>query len=351
MDVRKGSGRSGFTLIELLVVIAIIAILVALLLPAVQQAREAARRSACKNNLKQYGLALHNYHDTHSVFPPGRIRGTAVSSVYPGSGLSWGAMILPFIEQTALYDQIDPTLKIGDQTGTAAALQNLEAMRTHFPMLHCPSDERPKNQDLNGSGDAYNVRSPGIATTSYYGTCGAFRIYDRPDKRREGNGLFQTDSSVSMASIKDGTSNTIAIGESSGLKTHTMGAFYGRVDGDGDPSCCHDWFLRTGQHKLNFWDPSAGNARHHAFSSEHKGGAQFLMCDGSVRFVSENIEMIPSLDTTEAADGSGCRWASTECSDSSSAPGQYNDPAKLQTLFGLYQRLHSRNDQLVVGEF
>lgn len=350
MDVRKRSGRFGFTLIELLVVIAIIAILVALLLPAVQQAREAARRSACKNNLKQYGLALHNYHDTHKVFPPGRIRGVSVSGAYTGSGLSWGTMLLPFIEQSALYDQIDFNLKVGDQSGTSAALQNLEAMRTHFPMLYCPSDERPKNQDFNGATDPYNVRSPGIATTSYYGTSGSFRNYDSPDNRRSGNGLFQSNSSVNMASIKDGTSNTIAIGESSGLKTNTMGGFYGRVDSSGNP-CCADWIMRTGQHKLNFWDPSAGNARYHAFSSEHKGGAQFLMCDGSVRFVSENIEHIPSLNAGEAADGSGCRWDNAECSDNSAAPGEYDVPSKLQTMFGLYQKLHSRNDQLVVGEF
>jgi len=345
--------RTAFTLIELLVVIAIIAILVALLLPAVQQAREAARRSSCKNNLKQFGLALHNYHDTHGTFPPGRVRGAAVSGVFRGAGYSWGAMLLPFLEQASLYDTIDFNLKIGTQTGTPAALQNLAAMRQFFPMLHCPSDERPKNIDLNGASDPYNVRGPGIATTSYYGTGGAFAVYDDPGNRFRGNGAFQTDSSIKFADIKDGTTNTILVGESSGLRTNTMGSFYGRVDGNGNPSCCHDWFLRSGQYRLNFTNPSAGSARYHAYSSEHKGGAQFCMGDGSVRFISENIEHIPSANTTEAADGCGCRWDNAECNTSTNpqAPGQYNDPTRLATRFGLYQRLHARNDRLVIGEF
>ena len=96
----------GFTLIELLVVIAIIAILVALLLPAVQQAREAARRSSCKNNLKQIGLALHNYHDVHNVLPPGYLRYANSASTWSGPGWGWGVMILPQIEMTGMYDAL-----------------------------------------------------------------------------------------------------------------------------------------------------------------------------------------------------------------------------------------------------
>ena len=107
----------GFTLIELLVVIAIIAILVALLLPAVQQAREAARRSSCKNNLKQLGLALHNYHDVHRVFPPAQLRGRNSSTgIEYGNAASWGAMLLPFIEQAPLYDQMNFSIGIFEGT-------------------------------------------------------------------------------------------------------------------------------------------------------------------------------------------------------------------------------------------
>ncbi|MFG0295400.1 MAG: DUF1559 domain-containing protein, partial [Maioricimonas sp. JB045] len=108
------SRRRGFTLIELLVVIAIIAILVALLLPAVQQAREAARRSQCKNNLKQIGLALHNYHDTHGSFPPGYIAryvsATDPASAETGPGFAWGTMILPFLDQSPTYNQLNFSL-------------------------------------------------------------------------------------------------------------------------------------------------------------------------------------------------------------------------------------------------
>lgn len=108
---RRSAMRRGFTLIELLVVIAIIAVLIALLLPAVQQAREAARRTQCKNNLKQIGLALHNYHDAHDCFPPGQIRGWN-GSFDSGNGFAWGALILPFMDQANLYNLLNPSIPI-----------------------------------------------------------------------------------------------------------------------------------------------------------------------------------------------------------------------------------------------
>src|SRR6056297_1264459 len=133
--VRSGRRRAGFTLIELLVVIAIIAILVALLLPAVQQAREAARRSSCKNNLKQLGLALHNYHDTHTTLPPGWISvDGVVHSPHDGvSGAGWGTMILPFVEQSNLYDAFNPNISIADPSQNAFRLNILNS-------FNCPSD-------------------------------------------------------------------------------------------------------------------------------------------------------------------------------------------------------------------
>ena len=341
--------RHGFTLIELLVVIAIIAILVALLLPAVQQAREAARRTACKNNLKQFGLALHNYHDAYRLFPPMLIRGNNSSGQFNGNGFSWGAMILPFIEQSGIYDQINFSLKIGDTSGSPAALQNLAAVRTSFPMLHCPSDEREKNFNMNGAGDVNRVRDPGIATMSYFVSAGAFHIYNDTNNRRRQNGMFSTDSSVDLGKIPDGTSNTIMMGETTRLRTGNADTFYGKLDGTGDLTCCFDWVSKNGQYAINSGDPGAGNARYHGFSSSHKGGAQFAMADGSVRFISDSIEHIQSSGTTEI--GTGCRWDNAECSDNSAAPGQYNVPSKLATRFGLYQRLHSRNDGLPVGEF
>ena len=154
--------RRGFTLIELLVVIAIIAILVALLLPAVQQAREAARRSSCKNNLKQIGLALHNYHDTHRVFPPGQIRGRNPSTgVECGNGFSWGAMLLPFLEESAVYDGLDFT--IGPFIGSNKTFINSLA---GFDFARCPSDtERAKTIAVHGGQPNFMASIP---TTSYF---------------------------------------------------------------------------------------------------------------------------------------------------------------------------------------
>src|SRR5262245_62053385 len=149
-------GRRGFTLIELLVVIAIIAILIALLLPAVQQAREAARRTQCKNNLKQIGLALHNYESTHGLFPPSCINdpyasGTLDGVSYPDSlmvattGFGWGALLLAQLEQAPLYNQFNFS------TGCWAIAHKTQ-VATRLPVFLCPS--------ASGGSDGYNVQHP-----------------------------------------------------------------------------------------------------------------------------------------------------------------------------------------------
>src|SRR5262245_16035146 len=127
--------RKGFTLIELLVVIAIIAVLIALLLPAVQQAREAARRSQCKNNLKQIGLGLHNYHDTFGVFAPGFISSTSNSTTGIGTGWASSAFILPYIDQAPLYNQLNTLTPINPSDATQLGL-----IRTVIGVYQCPSD-------------------------------------------------------------------------------------------------------------------------------------------------------------------------------------------------------------------
>ncbi len=167
--------RRGFTLIELLVVIAIIATLVAILLPAVQQAREAARRSTCKNNLKQIGIAIHNYHDTYNQLPPGGVYVRAVATGYSGASndengtadgsWSWTAFILPFIEQAPLYDLLQPgPIKYSDAmthgsmaNGGSGQRRLLEAMRKPVSVLVCPSDPGdPIIDNTPYSGDANN---------------------------------------------------------------------------------------------------------------------------------------------------------------------------------------------------
>ncbi|TWT63687.1 DUF1559 domain-containing protein [Rubinisphaera italica] len=317
--------RRGFTLIELLVVIAIIAILVALLLPAVQQAREAARRSSCKNNLKQLGLALHNYHDTFGIFPndiyssysPDRSSMTNASA----RNYSWMVMILPQVEQGALYDQIDFNSQLYGQTlpnGQEVGAQSI-------PTYHCPSNLKFEPSDQ------YNTSS-----TSYAGTQG-FDWWRRRGQVHEG--LFGLESKVKMTQIKDGTSNTIAIGEV--IATGYKGG--GRRGGAGTPrdaggeSVFRMWahahvhnvigvnggyniknpddstpgsspggdatFWKTGPYT---WGPQYIAA--HGINSDwpgpasyHAGGAQFLMCDGSVRFISENVDYHGDHNTSAGA--------------------------------------------------
>ncbi|MBT6154286.1 MAG: DUF1559 domain-containing protein [Planctomycetaceae bacterium] len=138
------SRRRAFTLIELLVVIAIIAILVALLLPAVQQAREAARRMRCKNNLKQIGIALHNYHDVHSTLPPGFISATGYIGATNRNQWAWGAFLLPYLDGQPLYQSIDFNRLMTDETPSANGVSNLAAAGSVQPWSLCPSDVGPE---------------------------------------------------------------------------------------------------------------------------------------------------------------------------------------------------------------
>jgi len=299
--------KRGFTLIELLVVIAIIAVLVALLLPAVQQAREAARRSSCKNNLKQLGLALHNYHDTHTVFPP-RMHGadgTGTTATPPPAGttvrLSAHISLLPFVDQAPLFNSID----LSDPPHVWAT--NFNPWNTKITTFLCPSDLDTSditpigqhNYNFN-SGDSREVGSAG-------GT------------RRTTRGLFGYQTSKKMRDIIDGTSNTILMAE---IVRPPGGNVFGRATGNGTgnpPSGCLAQFVnnqyvgtlidrnrsmgtrytdgRAQYSAINTILPPNSPSCHsggdgdgyHSVSSRHTGGAQVLLADGSVRFISENI--------------------------------------------------------------
>ncbi|MCA8987406.1 MAG: DUF1559 domain-containing protein [Planctomycetaceae bacterium] len=323
--------RRAFTLIELLVVIAIIAILVALLLPAVQQAREAARRSACKNNLKQIGLALHNYHDTHGTFPLNNMV-DRIGSMSNLTATSWITMSLPFLEQAALYDTID-FITLNEQGGSTNrnALDNAAARAARvqiIPTLMCPSNPQPKLFDGNLTHDhngwSANQRNARLARSDYSGSmgyvwtgwkdCGDIRLPNSPwvdsDNAIDGNdidkgntgindgmgrfgGVFWFSGSVKMRDIADGTSNTIAVFENHHWKDSIK--FPGEINMDGG------WFSPEGSIdslvKAINGDVTAipgGNGpddcRCSSFSSVHKGGAQCVLADGSVRFISENLD-------------------------------------------------------------
>ncbi|MGE0376629.1 MAG: DUF1559 domain-containing protein, partial [Planctomycetaceae bacterium] len=215
--------KRGFTLIELLVVIAIIAILIALLLPAVQQAREAARRTQCRNHLHQIGVAMHNYHDVHLVFPMGHAGLTTNSNRQGcGKGWSWQAFILPQLEQDNLHATID-----FNNPPHANWPGNLTAIQVPQKVFSCPSDIKP-DMTMNPDGSQQ-------ATSSYVGCAGAFmleqswRDFNTQDQVAL-NGVMVNGQSFDVAKFIDGTSNTIMAGETSWEYAPGLGLLYGTTD-------------------------------------------------------------------------------------------------------------------------
>lgn len=291
--------RRGFTLIELLVVIAIIAILIALLLPAVQQAREAARRSTCKNNLKQLGLALHNYHDVHKSFPPGYVDYSALVNTNQGHW-SWTAFIFPFVDQAPLYER----LNVGNVMVSADITANLTLFTNELPVFRCPSDT---GTQVNGAaGNARDIQDAtgtfhSIATNNYVGANNSWQLRrnSNGNPANGANGMFSRNSSKQFRDMLDGSSNVIMVGERStrvaGIDTYAAVLFAIRDstgtgannvwDGTNVPNNDLSFALGGGYTRIN--QPIA-NARQ-GFSSPHTGGVQVLLGDGRVRFISENI--------------------------------------------------------------
>lgn len=345
--------RAAFTLIELLVVIAIIAILVSLLLPAVQQAREAARRSQCKNNLKQIGIAIHNYHDTHSVFPPGYVSFGTTDGSGPGwanidsatwdaaPGWGWGTMILPFLEQGTIYEAMDV-----DQPAWATVNRN--AIVSKLSVFLCPSatggDDEFTVQDAAGGplviggsqvslGRSHYVASHG--QESCWGECGATLtgeiftdIYNSTtatvtingDVSKVADGPFYRNSNTRFRDVTDGTSNTIFIGEhSSALSDKTWvgvipGAFthpqFSSPE-NGPDAAATLTLVHAGPsggelditgfpiiHPINFPTYHVGQ-----MYSQHRGGGQVCLGDGSVRFISENINLLTWAELSSIGEG------------------------------------------------
>ena len=330
--------RSAFTLIELLVVIAIIAILIALLLPAVQQAREAARRSTCKNNLKQLGLAMHNYHDVHRIFPNQNHRFlNAPVPAIPGwnanstGGWSWIAMSLPFLDQTPLYNKLNFSV-VGDRDHNSRGIHQ-QLRETSLAVLLCPSASQINK--VNGvapggvNGYRWRLNSRG-AVTDYVGSlghiwggwkdCGAvpdalvnnalpgLNLGTRgpspgtpwvngewANEWSRVNGVFNYGGGHRIAQITDGASNTIAIFENMHWKggagavfNHEISDFAAWISPIG---AVHN-FRNPINNKKRAWlqGGNGGDLRCESPSSYHTGGIHIVLADGAVRFLGENID-------------------------------------------------------------
>jgi len=294
------SRRAAFTLIELLVVIAIIAILIALLLPAVQQAREAARRTQCKNNIKQLGLAMHNYHDTFNEFPMGVMNPAGIASCASTSWVNAGrnhtiySYLLPYLDQAPLYNLINfslpagPAFQSGCDFGGNASDSQYPTIAKKLAALRCPSDTpigEPVTYSYDASNRYYDITG-GYRTS--YGFVVTSNMYVMslpwgadPSTTKSAIGI---NGSGNIAAITDGTTNTLLFMEQSYRKSFPFGPFI------------HAWALYSEvqvstARPIGLLNALPDQLRQEAAGSKHTGGAHGLLADGSVRFLSQNMNV------------------------------------------------------------
>ena len=281
----KSSSKHGFTLVELLVVIAIIGILIGMLLPAVQNVREAARRTQCANNCRQLGLAVMNYESANMKFPPGWSTGIANDPLAePGWG--WSAHVLPFLDQKNVHDRIDFTVAIDDH-------DHEDVIQTTMSVFICPSDPSETLLNLDehvdhGDHDHLVLVPPQddhdheelfVSRSNYSGCFGNTEIEDSP---LAGNGIFFANSRVRFGDIKDGTSNTIMIGE----RLNLLGpiSWVGMVPEVDEPMAR---IVAITDHA-----PNDSHMHFEDFRGEHPGGINVTLADGSTHFVSDSIDEV-----------------------------------------------------------
>lgn len=267
----------GFTLIELLVVMAVIAVLVALILPAVQNAREAARRSTCQNHLKQIGIALQTYHVAQRALPSGFIGVDATSGLHDINGINsfgWGTMILPLLDQENLYKELNTKLPMLDAFNSAGIAKPVVVFR-------CPSDGGADAFEIN---DASGAILGTLSSANYVGHFGTKKIsdcYATPNQQCKADGLLFHNSLVRLRDVTDGQSSTFLVGERRSGEPGGLNSTWVGAAPNGENSIGR--VLGTAFHKMN-------SANQHAFSSTHVGGCFMLTCDGAAKFVSEEID-------------------------------------------------------------
>jgi prepilin-type N-terminal cleavage/methylation domain-containing protein len=359
----RGASRStGFTLVELLVVIAIIGILVALLLPAIQAAREAARRAKCQSNMKNICLAAQNYHSAKKRFPTG-----FVSSFTDGiEAWAWSTFSLPYMEEQAVYDRLRPSdAFISPPSGTRTGQRNLcdvflaaasnpkelEPLQTPIPVFRCPSDNTPDLVPFDASWSTSCIQTGELwarhfhgkhapktflpSTSNYIGSKGMINSNCTDQTRCNNNGVYFGNSTVSMKQIEDGTSKTFLVGE---RDSYCLSATWiGVRNPHGPDAMSSNWAMSHTAIKLN--DPCTGKLRDscaEGFASAHPGGGFFGFCDGSVRFINDEISF-------------------NLANNSQSCIASKTDPLRCRTAIGAneigtYQRLSWRDDGMVINE-
>jgi prepilin-type N-terminal cleavage/methylation domain-containing protein len=354
--MRAQRHRRGFTLVELLVVIAIIGVLVALLLPAVQAAREAARRSSCQNNLKQLGIGLHNYHDVLLTFPSGWL--DVPNSPASRESWGWSAHLLPYIEQGPLHEKLGVNRGTLEQRMTNDAVNVYPATRTVVKVFICPSDAghnaglTHNNRSFNG-GVGYTAAGYTTAATTIAGLSNYLGVAGHRDvvNAQPNTGFFFGNcrvginpcpngqgSAVRLAEVLDGTSNTLMVGERDTLRCRG-GTWLGVRSDNGSGTRGVAVVIGHSRPRLNqpVPPPTSNIAWNVAklgcgegFSSLHPGGAQFVAADGSVKWLSNTINH---------------NWVNPSGNNNANLT-DHIDPRN-----GIYQRLLSRDDEQVVGNY
>jgi prepilin-type N-terminal cleavage/methylation domain-containing protein len=275
--------RKGFTLIELLVVIAIIAILVALLLPAVQQAREAARRAQCKNNLKQIGVALHNYHDVHRTLPPGFIGvdlTTRTPNIHGMNSFGWGMMILPMLDQGTLFKDFNSKVSLLNAANNPA---NEALTQKPLAAYRCPSDTAPDVWDLNDDSGNFLIKLASSNYVGHFGTLDLDACEMTPVQQCFGDGALYHNSTTRFRDFTDGQSSTLMVGERRSGDPGDFNSTWVGAPANGDHAM--ERILGIADHTPNHEDAHLDD-----FSSMHTGGCHMLAADGAVHFVGENID-------------------------------------------------------------